>query len=306
MNRIYQIVNGSITLYVTQDYSGLNFSLKGFTMERDPDHFYTNLSPASLENIGLDLKGRSVIEISDFVAAYYRSKADAEQKVTISNRLAGSEKIDGTEPFASFWKDALSQGGRTIRPEDIGSESYRGIAEGIVDCTIGRSRCRYDFVIGQHIGAYSIYEQAPEKKLNISIRELLYQGKELLLLAEELERQGIAPPAYSEIRRINQFLEAKKTARLVLNSNFTYELKARKNIGFLRADDLLDITCDDGHVAIIPAAYRKNFTPHLSDDIPLHEFKCLEHGRQRYFLRIGALKTLDMPKSDSQQEEVSK
>lgn len=306
MNHIYQIVNGSITLYVTQDYGGLNFGFKGFTMEQDPDHFYTNLSPTLLKNIGLDLKGRSVIEISDFVAAYYRNRAAAEQQVYISRRLAGSETIDGTEPFASFWKDALSQGGRTIQPEDIGSESYRGIAEGIVDCTIGRSRCRYDFIIGEHIGAYSIYEQEPRKKLNISVRKLLYQGKELLFLAEELERQGIAPPAYSEIRRINQFLEGKKTAKLVLNSNFTYELKARKNVGFLRADDLLDVKCGDGHVAIIPTTYDENFTPHLSDDVSLHDFKCLEHGRQRYFLRIGALRTLDVPKRTSQQDEVPK
>lgn len=306
MNHIYQIVNGSITLYITQDYSGLNFGFKGFTMERDPNHFYTNLSPTLLENIGLDLKGRSVIEISDFVAAYYRNRAAVEQQVYISRRIAGNETIDGTEPSAPFWKDALSQGGRTIQPEDIGSESYRGIAEGIVDCTIGRSRCRYDFVIGEHIGAYSIYEQAPEKKLNISVRDLLYQGKELLFLAEELERQGIAPPAYSEIRRINQFLEGKKTARLVLNCGFTYELKARRNVGFLRADDLFDVNRSNGHVAIIPAAYRKNFMPHLSDDVSLHDFKCLEHGRQRYFFRIGDLKTLEMLKSTSRQEEVSK
>lgn len=303
MKQCYQIVNGPITIYVIPDYSGVNFHFKGFTLEQEPAIFYTNDRSLVIADVDDLLKDRKPVIISDFLAGFYQAQADAEREKYVKQQLAKCKEIDDSENFWEFWDIALKRAGRSIRPHNVGFGGLQNIANGIAECMIGDFRGSYDFISQKHLGFYAQNDWKKEEEFKNKAMHLLYDGNyELHFLAEEQEKQGIAPPAYSEIVRISKFLEGKRNVRLILQDHFEYNLKAPRYSSDLMVSDLISTTCNDGRVSLRVNPHCRVSKPRISDNLTLDDFKCLVHGKRKLFFNISTLKQLCKTKKVSNAE----
>ena len=289
---LYEINNGEITLYVEKDYTGKTFTLVGFTVKRIPGLFYTDWSPMLLE--GLDLpEGSEAAPIMEAVREYYLREAALDSKDYIEKKLSKkSEIVSSSEAFSAFWRRAMEKAGKPVEEHEFRDANFSKVVNGLVEYTVGSTICRFNFITGEAAGYFSIYDSRRQAPLTFKALNVLYSGDEPILLVEEMDRRGIAPPAYTELARLNRFLDGKRKAELITQDGTAYELEARRYVHSLTASDILHLG-SRGDQMYFQVYKSERCKPLLPANVALKDIAFIRCGKKRHQLNHDALKNME-------------
>lgn len=283
MKELLPIVSGDITLYVKPNYKETEFSLEGFTVKRDHANYYClSLYGASYSCIPEE---RTPIEISEYLLSYYKDLADAQLQESLETQTVTCDlqQLENEEQYKDFWAEAICSAGKEIKNDIHGDVLLEKIRTGIVVFEIGSTYCRYDFIKNQHIG----YFNSHDNEVDISPMQLFYGGVFLKHLALEQHRQGIAPPAYTELVKLGDFLRDKKSLKLVMKNGVVHEYKNNYGGDVTARDLLVSGFLENRTVFFLNDNYYMK--PRFAKNLPLSELDYLQFGRNKHYIDAAAL-----------------
>jgi len=220
MSKLYEIKNGSITIYVG-DWRNAEFRFKGFTIENDPDNYYVSHSgrydPSPPD-------GRAIVEVGEYLYTMYRAEADAQlQKYTEDNITRYDFYTECEDNSFPFWTEIVNKAGIEPTTNNNYEVDLSELMNGVVGLSTHGVTIKYDFIERKTVGYESRYTRSEPI---VSAMEVFYRDKMLReILALEQYRRGIGVPAYGELVKLREFLQAKKSVKFVMKSGKVYELK---------------------------------------------------------------------------------
>lgn len=287
---LFPIVQGDTTLYAKPNHNGMVYSVVGFTVKRDLEHYYC-VSPSSATNDAIP-EGMVAIGIADYLLAFYKGVADQQLNDEIERQVTtcDMQHLLNEELYKRFWTNAITLAGKEVPKDEDVHASLVSIVKGVVTCTIDRVTCIYDFNKGEHIAFRDEYRG---KLLDVTPVKIFY-GKTLLYrIAEEQNKRGLAPMAYMELTRLNQFLQEKKSVKLVMKDGKVYDI--RPYLGSeLQARNILSANYnDDRMVYVLRDSYVMK--SRLTEDVDLDELDYLQFRNIKHYINA---KALVMPKRE--------
>jgi hypothetical protein len=211
MKKLYEILNGDVTVYVK--WQSKNFQFMGFTVCNDRKNYYVEYE-SKYDSLPND---RTAVEIGKYLYNLYKNEADAQLEKYIENNITNydfySKCKDNSFPF---WDNILSTAGimPVITPNyDI---DLTDMMDGIVKLLIGRFICTYNFAEQKTIGF--VPKNIASESIT-SAMEIFYNEKIINeMLALEQYKRGVGVPAYGELVRLREFLQEKKSVKIVLTN----------------------------------------------------------------------------------------
>lgn len=102
MEKLYQIQNGSVTLYLTH-WKDKEFRLQGFTVDNENYYVESSLSEDSC------LNGRKVIHIEEYLYRMYKAEADEQLQNYVARHINDyTFYSEYSEDGFTFWNKAMN------------------------------------------------------------------------------------------------------------------------------------------------------------------------------------------------------
>ena len=218
MKKLYQIKNDGITVYT--EWRSQEFKFKGFTVDNDPASYYV-IYQSTYDPVP---NNREAVEMGKYLFNLYKAEADAQLQEYIEDNIDRyyfyAEYQDNNFPF---WSNIIN----TIGIEPKINSSYEvdltEIMDGIVRLSINGVTCKYSFTEQKSFGFEPHYTRSEPI---VSAMEIFYRGRILNeLLALEQYNRGVSVPAYVELVKLREFLQDKKSVKIVMKSGEIYDLK---------------------------------------------------------------------------------
>jgi len=269
-NTLYQIKNDDVTLYVEMSYKGTQFDYKGFTVEGDSNFYMPSLT--KFNQINLD--GRPCVDICDYLFDKYKALADAQLLEHLERHILDTLS---PEDFNDFWQQAGQQ------PTFKHSKELREkqVIDGLVGIEINRAVCFYNFAAHEPAGYRALFQ---DKELATTPMRVFYGDHLKQLLALEQYKRGLAPPMYTELARLNAFLEGKKSVKLVMKDSAVHEFKPNYD---LFVSGLLDYWPECKTPFRLKNAYH--LKPGFGSSRSLTDLDYLQFGKQQFAIDTDAL-----------------
>lgn len=275
-NNLYQIKNGAVTLYVRAEREA-HFSFSGLVVE-DDENVYTPNDFCSCA------AGRPHVGLREHLFAVYEAKANEQLADYLEQHINDPLLTMG---FTDFWSKA------GIKPEF----SYRKsicldqVADGIVGIVINGCTCSYSVVAKEPAGYTRCFGRT---QLPVTPMSVFYGDEVNQLLALEQYRRGMAPPAYTELARLNAFLEGKKSIKLVMKNGVVHEFKPNYGV-YLH--ELLNYTPQSA----TPFSFNNSYysKPRLQRGHPLSDLAYLQYGKQQFVIDVDALSKFEREEVES-------
>jgi hypothetical protein len=267
--QLYPIPYGDVTLYVrSSGYSGTQFETVGLTIEGDNNFYMPHVSNFSRVN----LNGRPCVDLSEMLFAHYKSLADAQLQDYLERHI--NDTLDPLT-FKQFWHDI----GKQPKPEKVQNLQLEHMIDGLIGVEIGNAICVYNLAANEPAGYSERYYS--DRALATTPMRVFYGNQLSQLLALEQYKRGLAPPVYSELARLQAFLEGKKSLKLVMKDGAEHTLKHHSQ-GDVYLRMLLDY---NGGFSLYDSYDCK---PHLNGN-SLADLDYLQYGKQRFMIDAAAL-----------------
>jgi len=281
-NTLYQIKNGDVTLYVQMSFNGTQFDFKALTIEGDGNLYM----PCLTDYNRIDLDGRPCVDIGDYLFDKYKALAEMQLGEYLERNI--SNAIDPSD-FKSFWCEA----GKQLEFKHNKDLCERRVVDGLVGIKIGNTVCTYNLAANEPAG-YRLYYR--EEDLGTTPMRVFYGDHLAQLLALEQYRRGLAPPVYIELTRLNDFLEGKKSVKLVMKDGGVHEYKHHSGYEIC----LQWMLCYEPQ-NIIPFWLDDNYSlnPRFGCKRPLADLAYLQYGKQRFVIDTDALGQFDRREADA-------
>jgi len=271
--KLFPIKNGKVTLYGQMNNNGTQFNFRGFTVKDDGNLYMPGVS----EFNRIDLGGRPCVDIKDHLFGIYKALANAQLKEYLDQHIC-----DGLSPsdFKLFWHSA----GRQLDINDCKEIRLGRVSEGVVGIEINRIVCNYNFVTHKPVG-YHEYNCA-HKELITTPLQVLYGNRLIPTLALEQYRRGLAPPIYTELARLNAFLEGRKSVKLVMKGGAMHEYKHHSGYE-IYLSMLFNYAPDNAMPFELDDCY--DLKPQFGRNRPLAALDYLQYGKHRFVIDLEAL-----------------
>jgi len=274
---LYPIKKGSFTFYIKSNYTGIEFELVGFTMNGAVG-FYKKYHSEFFDE---EVPGHPGIDIADYLFEKLKAEADARLNEYLEKHISDYSVYELTRASSGdFWSGAGKEPEHRLDRELDCSK----ILDGIVGLYLYGYTASYNFREDKFTGLKSRY--GSEAREVTPMTALYGQSLDMMLALEQYKR-GVAPPAYSEIIRLNAFLEGKKSLKLVMKSGVVHNLKSR--CGDIHLYSLL---VDTGNDFVLYDSY--DITPRLGRNEPLTSLDYLQYGRGKFVIDTEALNTFEI------------
>ena len=272
MKKLYQIQNGNITVYV--EWKGKEFKFMGFTVDNDPESYYV-IYKSSYDPLPND---KIVVEMGKYLFNLYKTEADNQLQKYIENNINDytfyGEYQNNSFPF---WSNVINTAGTMPKSDTNYEVDLTDIMDGVVRLSTNGMYCKYNFIERMSIGFDSHYSRTEPI---CSAMEIFYRGNVLNeLLALEQYKRGVGVPAYNEIVKLKEFLQEKKSVKIVMKSGEIYDLK-KDNI---TVRDILNHYYNDGKLCfnLNNSYYLK---PNMRYVQPLSELDYLQYGKHKHYI----------------------
>ena len=153
--------------------------------------------------------------------------------------------------------------------------------DGLVGIEVNHTVCVYNFAAHEPAGYKALYH---DKELATTPMRVFYGDCLPQLLALEQHKRGLAPPVYTELARLNAFLEGKKSVKLVMKDGAVHELKPNHGV-FM--SDLLHYSPECETPFCLKDAYH--LKPRFDHNRPLAGLDYLQYGKQQFYIDAQAL-----------------
>jgi hypothetical protein len=277
-DKVYQIQNGAVTLYVDMKSDGTTFEFKGFTVNGDR-HFYQPYISAYDNGVVAD---RPHVGLNQYLFDKYKMLADEQIQTYLDQHIRDMcIYTDHGEEFRNSWYNA----GKEPVARLYKSIRYGQVIDGIVGLELNGMICLYDFVSSQTVGFRKEYT---DEALNVTPMYIFYGGFLTQKLAFEQYKRGFAPPFYVELAKLNQFLTGKKSVKLVMKNGNVHEYK--QHCGYeVSIYHLLRFDPENiSEPFLLENSY--DLKPRFAGNSPVTELDYLQHGRDKHYIDPNALK----------------
>lgn len=273
MQIIDQIKKNKFTiLFDDVDHDG-SFRFMGYFLNNNPNVIYKIYVPLIAEKD----TDKTYIRISEY---FYNKIEDVFKKQlqdyiekNINNKDFYYEKNEYNQYI--FWNKYNLNHFREEYPNYCGGIrlDFSKIHNGIIEFRINNKFCSFDIIKDDFVMiAKKKYNEVQE----ITPLEVFYNQLQInIALAIEQHKKGIAHKAFSELVKLNNFLEGKKSVRLILDNN--EEIKVALTHSTLDANDIVELVGDKFYIT---TSY--NMKPRPEKNIPINRLKCLKYGRTTY------------------------
>lgn len=274
MDKLYELQEGHIIAYF-EKWLDNSLKFKGFTVDYDTENYFVN-SYSTNEPCPV---GRKPLHLKDYLYNIYKAEADAQLRKYIDDNINNYifySRYDGHD--FPFWSNVINNVGVEPVFRHYPEVNLSDVMNGIVGIMINNVMCRYDFVSRKIAGFgsnnyHSIYNES------ISAMGVFYRSHLDGLVALEQYRRGMSVPAYDELVRLREFLQDKKSVKLVMKSSIVHELKSDT----LRVSDILKQYSDNGRLQfkLNDSYYLK---PQIKQCLPLDDLDYLQYGKHRHYI----------------------
>ena len=277
-DKIYQIKNGAVTLYVDMKYNGTNFEFVGLIVEGDGNFYQPHAGINDNENVD----GRPRVGLGQYLLDKFKTLADEQLKDYLDRKIGDMSIYDAHDNgFERLWRGA----GRGCDVRMQKCVCCRQAIDGIIGLEVNHMICLFDLAGNRVIGYKNQYGlEDPD----ITPLRAFYGDHLNCLLALEQLKRGFSPPFYMELAKLNHFLSGKKSMKLVMKDGSIYEYK-HHNGNEVSVYSLLKF---DSRNAAEPFSLNNSYDlrPRLTGNYPVEELDYLQYGRERHYIDPDALK----------------
>jgi len=288
-DKLYQIKNGAITLYVQMKYNGINFEFVGLTVDGDSNFYQPHVSIYDIDLVD----GMPRVGLDQYLLDKFKTLADEQLKDYLDKNIEDMSVYDiNDNGFERLWRNA----------GDISTQKSiccRQAIDGVIGFEVENMACLYDFV-GNKVISYS--NQYSEEDHGITPLRIFYGKRLNCLLAQEQLKRGFTPPFYTELVKLNRFLSGKKSVKLVMKDGAVHEYKHHHG-------DEVSITSllyFNSRNATEPFSLENSYDlrPRFVSNRPVAELDYLQYGKERHYIDPVALKQLSGKDTDYDQRTI--
>jgi hypothetical protein len=277
-DKLYQIQNGAVTLYVEMKYDGTTFEFRGFTVDGDENFYQPYISPYNNSSGG----NRPCIGLDQYLFDKFKALADEQLKEYLDQNLRNMSiyEVRG-DVVDSLWSTAGKE-------PDIRIQKYiqrSRVIDGIVGLEVNHAVCLYDFVRKEAAGYRKEYQ---DEELDTTLLQVFYGEHLARLLALEQHKRKLAPPFYTELVKLNRFLDGKKSVKLVMKDRSVHEYK-HHNGNEVSAHSLLDFNAKNA-AEPFSLADSYDLKPRFGGKRAVTELDYLQHSREKHYIDPDALR----------------
>jgi hypothetical protein len=275
---MYQIKSGAVTLYLDMKYDDTTFALKGFTVDGDGNFYQTDINSYNVDN-------RPRVALEEHLLDKFRTLADEELTEYLEEHIRDMSIYTPAEDgFGRFWQNA----GQKQNVQIYSSARYDKTIDGIVGLELNQRICLYDFVNKKVTGYIDDYNK--DKSLDTTLMKVFYSMYLDQILALEQYNRGLAPPIYTELAKLNRFLNGKKSVKLVMKDGTLHDYK-HHNGSEVYIGSLLHFNPEDtANPFILEDSY--DLKPRFACKRPVAELDYLMYGKEKYVIDTDALRQL--------------
>jgi len=277
-DKLYQIKNGAVTLYVNMKYNGINFEFVGLTVDGDSNFYQPHVSFYDADPID----GRPRVGLDQYLLDKFKSLADKQLKDYLDQNIGDMSIYDiHDDRFEHLWRNAGCE------PNSHTQESIccRQAIDGVIGFEVGNNDCLYDLASNKVIGYSNEYS---EEEQGITPMRIFFGNHLNCQLALEQYKRGFSPPFYIELVKLNHFLRGKKSVKLVMKDGAVHDYKHHSGYEVF----ISSLLCFDSQYATQPFSLNNSYDlrPRFSSNRAIAELDYLQHGRERYYIDSVALK----------------
>ena len=275
--KLYEIKNGNITVYV--ESRGREFKFMGFTVYDNPESYYV-VYKSPYDPVP---DNRIAVEMGKYLFNLYKAEADIQLQKHINDNINDyafyCEYQDNSFPF---WSGIINTAGIEPKIKTDYDVDLTGIMDGIVTLSTNNVNCKFDFIERKSIGFDPHYTRDTPV---VSAMEIFYRDRVLNeLVALEQYKRGVGVPAYGELVKLREFLQEKKSVKLVMKSGEIYDLKkdsliVRDILGHYHSEGKLCFNLNNSYYA----------RPHMKYVHLLSELDYLQYGRHKHYINEANL-----------------
>lgn len=170
----------------------------------------------------------------------------------------------------TFYKKNSYLFGEDMNDPDVFIHDLTFLLEGIIVIKINNRFLNYNFI--KNTVTMNSCESNKTSPLDI-----YYNFSVNVLLANEQYKNGIAPPAYCEIVSMIQFLQNKKSIKIILKNGKSYVLKP--TYGPVSFGQIFGISSKTGKINLYLNDYHA-YRPRLPGRLEIEELDYIQYGRQ--------------------------
>jgi hypothetical protein len=187
-------------------------------------------------------------------------------------------------------KSLLSTAGAEPNVQLYKGLRWSNVIDGIVGLEVNRTVCLYDFTRNKICGYRKAYSDEP---IDVTLLYIFYGEYLDRILALEQYKRGLAPPVYAETAKLSQFLNGKKSVKLIMKDGSMYEYK-HHNGNEVCVSNLLHFNREN---IAEPFSLEDSYDlrPQFNANRPLCDLDYLQYGREKYFIDMDALKQFGAP-----------
>jgi len=271
--KIYEIKNGEVTILVKSDYRNAKFDFKGLMVSNKPNILFKDYVSSYDEKI----EGKSSIQMSTYILEKLKEIASNELKEYLERNINRTDFYYKKDEYGeySFWKELYLFKNKMPKIEENITLSYDYIADGIAEGAINGICCVFDFLQDDFI-SFRKQHDSNNKQKSITPFNIFYKHYRNLILALEQYKRRMAHKAFSEIIRLNEFLEGKKSIKLYFKDGLVVEYK--DNYG-IRINSIIEIIENKFYIA-----RNYSFRPELKSKKLISELDYLQYGKNKYII----------------------
>jgi hypothetical protein len=274
---LFKTRSEGMTLYLSDNcVKNGTFAFKGMIFDDRPGVYFCDYSQ-TVGNVPMEAK--HIYEIRSFILERLQDELKKQVKLHVYHNI--NDKSVYTAQTRSgryrFWQ-SIGAWNPDNPPMPLTSfdTSYERITQGIVSCMMPNNGT-FDY----NFGTQSFENIFLSGTQLTSPMRLCYteEDVDVLLALTQMER-GLAPAAFVEIVKINQFLDGLKTARMVLADGSELQVKLGAQLkSRLDASDIF-----------LPANHEFHFKDSSLRERAVSELKELRHGRNALRVNADAIK----------------
>ena len=268
---LYSIQKGKFTYYLECSHTGIEFKFIGFTIEGTEGFFKKYHYDHSKEEVS----GHPCIDISAYLLEKLKIDADIELKEYLEKHISDYSTYEKSD---SASKDLWENAGVEVCQDNRADLDCSKVMDGIVTLSINGYNAVYDFNEGKFTDIHSIYG---DKDKTITPMEAVYGDVLDQMLAMEQYKRGLAPPVYTEMIRLREYLEGKKSLKLVMKNGDVHVLKAQSDTIYL-----FTLLKDTGCEFMLADNYLMK--PRLVARKSLAELDYFQYGHSKFVIDIEA------------------
>jgi hypothetical protein len=282
--QLYPIHNGDVTLYVRQSgYSGTQYEFVGIKVADDDNFYMPHVShfnayiPEKVPCVGL----------SEMLFEHYKALADTQLQDYLDRHL--NDALD-PEAFKQFWHQA----GVLPKMKHNKNLNLERVIDGLIGIEINSTICFYNLAAHEPAGYQERYHS--EQDVATTPLRVFYDNYLQQLLALEQNKRGLAPPVYTALARLNEFLAGKRSLKFVMKDGAVHELKPHYS-GDVTLHQLLRYEPQ----AAMPFSLNNSYDckPQLGRDRPLTDLDYLQYGKQRFVIDAAALSGFERKEAEA-------